>query len=270
MTRWISLGTGFVFVFVLLVAFFAPRETSEPDPIKALHLKPRNVQWQHDGPGGLGVLGTFDRAQLQRGYQVYTEACAACHGLRYVAFRNLADLGFSDAEVRAIARQRQIADIDPNTGEEITRPGVPADRFPSPYPNEIAARAANNNAYPVDLSLITIARKGGQRYIYSLLVGYQPPPPGFQVTPGLHFNPYFESVQIAMPPPLMPGRVDYADGTEASVEQMAADVTAFLRWAAEPELEARRRTGLATIGFLLILSVLAWFTYRRVWADVQK
>ncbi len=268
MTRWISLGAGFVFVFVLLVAFFAPREATEPDPLKALHLKPRNVQWQHDGPLGFGVLGTFDRAQLQRGYQVYTEACSACHGLRYVAFRNLEALGFSEPEVRAIARQRQIADLDPNTGEEITRPGLPSDHFPSPYPNETAARAANNNAYPPDLSLIVSARAGGQKYIYSLLTGYQPAPPGFQVTPGLHYNPYFHSVQIAMPPPLMPGRVEYADGTEATVEQMAADVTAFLRWAAEPELEARRRMGLATIGFLIILSVLAYATYRRVWAGV--
>ncbi len=269
MGRWISLSIGFVFILVLSVAFLAPREAAEPDPLKALYRKPVDVRWQHDGPLGLGVLGTFDRAQLQRGYQVYTEACAACHGLRYVAFRNLEALGFSEAEIKAIARQRQIADIDPNTGEATTRPGLPSDRFPSPYPNETAARAANNNAYPPDLSLVVSARKGGQDYIYSLLTGYEAPPPGVRVTPGLHYNPYFHSLQIAMPPPLVPNRVEYADGTPATVEQMAADVTAFLRWAAEPELETRRRAGLVTIGFLLILAVLAFATYRRVWADVK-
>ena len=269
MTRWISLGAGFVFVFVLLVAFFAPREATEPDPLKALHLKPRNVQWQHDGPLGFGVLGTFDRAQLQRGYQVYTEACSACHGLRYVAFRNLEALGFSEPEVRAIARQRQIADLDPNTGEEITRPGLPSDHFPSPYPNETAARAANNNAYPPDLSLIVSARAGGQQYIYSLLTGYEDPPEGEEVGDGLHYNPYFAAGSaLAMANPLSDDIVDYDDGSPQTVDQYAKDVSAFMMWAAEPGLGQRKQTGFVVMLFLLVFAGLLYFAKKKVWSDV--
>jgi ubiquinol-cytochrome c reductase cytochrome c1 subunit len=155
-------------------------------------------------------------------------------------------------------------------GEMFERPGRPSDRFVRPYPNEQAARAAQNGAYPPDLSLIVKARPDGQRYVYSLLTGYDKPvPKGLDVPAGLHFNPYFHSVNIAMAKPLNDGQLEYADGTKATVDQMAKDVTAFLRWAAEPELEARRQTGVATMIFLAILTLLAYMTYRKVWAGVE-
>jgi ubiquinol-cytochrome c reductase cytochrome c1 subunit len=270
MVRLIGMGAGLLFVITLLFAAVLPREATVEDPIKALHLKPREARFQHDGPMGMGVFGTFDRAQLQRGYQVYKQVCSACHGLRLIAFRNLEDIGFSPAEVRALAREAQVPTIDSRTGEATTRPGLPSDRLPSPFPNATAARAANNNAYPPDLSLIVKARANGQDYLYSLLTGYdRPVPAGHEVPAGLTYNPYFHSVNIAMVRPLMDGQLDYADGTKATTDQMARDVTAFLRWAAEPELETRRQTGVATIIFLAILSVLAFLTYRKVWAGVK-
>lgn len=270
MVRIIGFAAGLLFVFVLLVGAFMPREEVTPDPIAAIHLYPEEVKWQHDGPLGMGVFGTFDRAQLQRGYQVYKEVCAACHGLRLVAFRNLQQIGFSEAEVKALAKASEVPSLDPRTGEASTRTGLPSDRFPSPYPNEIAARAANNNALPPDLSLIVKARPDGQNYVHSLLTGYEHQvPPGHEVPEGLYFNPYFHSVNIAMAKPLNDGQVSYADGTEASVEQMSKDVVAFLRFTAEPELESRRQSGVAVIIFLLILSVLSYLTYRKVWAGVK-
>jgi ubiquinol-cytochrome c reductase cytochrome c1 subunit len=271
MVRFLGIGAGLVFVLTLLVSFLVPRTAAVPDPVKALHLYPREVQFQHDGPMGMGVFGTFDRAQLQRGYQVYREVCGACHGLKYVAFRSLADLGFSEAEVRAIARSKEVPTINPETGEQDVRPGIPADTWPDPFPNETVARLANNNALPPDLSLIVKARPNGQAYVYSLLVGYDyPVPAGHDVPVGLHFNPYFPSVNIAMAKPLNEGQVQYADGTPATVDQMARDVTAFLRWTSQPELERRRQAGVATMIFLAILSVLAFFSYRRVWASIKQ
>ncbi len=269
MVRFIGVAAGLVFVVALLIGALMPREEVVPDPVKAIHLYPRDPGFAHDGPLGLGVFGTFDRAQLQRGYQVYKEVCAACHSMQRVAFRNLADIGFSEAEVKALAKAAEVPSIDPATGEAATRPALPSDKFPKPYPNEVAARAANNNALPPDLSLIVKARPDGQSYLYSLLTGYdRPVPKGHEVPEGLHFNPYFHSVNIAMAKPLNDGQVEYADGTNASVDQMAKDVTAFLRWAAEPELESRRQTGVATMIFLGILTLLAFLTYRRVWAGI--
>jgi ubiquinol-cytochrome c reductase cytochrome c1 subunit len=269
MVRFIGFAAGIVFVLALLVAAVVPRDAAFEDPIKKLHLEPRDPQFAHNGPLGLGVFGTFDRAQLQRGFQVYKEVCSACHGLEYIAFRNLAEIGFTEAEVKAIAASKEVPAIDPQTGEATTRPALPADRWPSPVPNETVARLANNNAYPPDLSLIVKARKNGESYLYSLLTGYdRPVPAGHEVPVGLHFNPYFHSVNIAMARPLNDGQVEYADGTQATTEQMARDVTAFLRWAAEPELERRRQAGVATMIFLAILTVLAWLSYRRVWAGI--
>jgi len=270
MVRLTAMAAGAVLLLVLLIAFIAPRDEVVPDPVKAIHLYPREVHFAHDGPLGLGVFGTFDRAQLQRGYQVYKEVCSACHGLRLVAFRNLHDIGFSEAEVKALAKASEVPSINPQTGEASTRPALPADHFPDPFPNEVAARAANNNALPPDLSLIVKARPDGQNYVYSLLTGYgKPVPAGHDVPQGLHFNPYFSSVNIAMAKPLNDGQLEYADGTKASVDQMAKDVATFLRWTAEPELERRRQIGVATLIFLSILSVLSFLTYRRVWAGVQ-
>jgi len=228
----------------------------------------RDVSYSFDGP-----FGRFDRRQLQRGFQVYREVCAACHGLEYVAFRNLHELGYNEAEVRAIADQWpiQVPSLNPETGEPATRKAIPADRFPSPYANEVAARAANNGALPPDLSLITKAREGGAAYVESLLTGYQNPPANLPAEnrpgAGLHYNPYFANLNIAMPPPLTAdGQVTYADGTPASRAQMSHDVAAFLAWAAEPELEKRHMYGLATLIFLLFGTVLAYMAYQNVWA----
>lgn len=270
MVRIIGFLAGLLFVTILLVSALMPREPAADDITKKYHLEPRHAHWQQDGPLGLGVFGTFDRAQLQRGYQVYKEVCSACHSMRLVAFRNLTQIGFSEPQVKALAKAASIPSVDPRTGEPTTRPGVPSDHFPSPYPNETAARAANNNALPPDLSLIIKARHHGQNYVYSILTGFHhKKPDDVDVPQGLHYNPYFASLNIAMTPPLVDDQVTYSDGTKASVDQMSKDVVAFLRWAAEPELEKRRQTGLATIIFLSMLAVLAFFTYRRIWSGVQ-
>lgn len=267
-------GLGIALVLLIsfltgLVAFVSepPEETVE----HRFHKHAKAVSFPSDGP-----FGKFDRAQLQRGFQVYKEVCAACHGLNLVAFRNLEDLGYNEPEVKAIADQWmiEVPSIDPATGEPATRKAIASDRFPHPYANETAARAANNNALPPDLSLITKAREGGAEYIYSLLTGYQEPPaelpeenrPGA----GLYYNPYFANLNIAMPPPITAdGQVTYADGTNPTVDQMAKDVSAFLIWTAEPKLEARKATGMWFMVFLLIATVLAYLSYRNIWAGMK-
>ncbi|MEO1488942.1 MAG: cytochrome c1 [Pseudomonadota bacterium] len=229
-----------------------------------------------------GALGKWDYAQLQRGYQVYKEVCSACHSMKYVAFRNLQQLGYTEAEVRAEAASWNVPGIDPVTGEASTRPGEPTDYFPAPYPNEVAARAANNNAYPPDLSLITKARGDGSDYVYSLLQGYVEPTPEdlekakklaggteWETPVGLYFNEHFYNANIAMPPQLYPDLITYADGTEATPEQMAQDVSAFLTWTAEPSLVARKQTGWFVIGFLIFATALAFLSYKQIWAGVK-
>jgi ubiquinol-cytochrome c reductase cytochrome c1 subunit len=264
-------GLGFVAVATWSLLWGAIAYVSEPHEETAehrFHREPRNISLASDGP-----FGRFDRQQLQRGFQVYKEVCAACHGLNYVAFRNLADLGYEEPEIKAIAEQWQIEvpSINPDTGEATTRKAIAADRFPNPYPNEVAARAANNNALPPDLSLITKARHGGDDYIYSLLTGYQNPPANLPAEnrpgQGLYYNPYFPNLNLAMPPPITAdGQVTYADGTNPTRDQMAKDVSAFLTWTAEPNLESRHRTGIAVLLFLLIATVLAYMSYRNIWA----
>lgn len=226
-----------------------------------------------------GPLGKWDIAQLQRGYAVYKQVCAACHSLKYVAFRNLGQLGYSEGQYRAEAATWNVPGIDPNTGEATTRPGEPTDYFPSPYPNAVAAAAANNNAIPPDLSLMTKARKDGTNYVYSLLAGYGEPDPallaaakkkGFEIPNGLYFNPYFANVNIAMAPPLTDGIVTYDDGTPATVDQMSQDVAAFLTWTAEPSLIQRKQTGWFVIIFLLFATGLAYMSYKQIWADKKK
>ena len=224
-----------------------------------------------------GPFGTWDEAQLQRGYQVYKQVCAACHGLKFVAFRNLQELGYTEAEVQAEAATWFVPGLDPVTGEATLVPGKPTDQFPSPYPNEIAAAAANNNAIPPDLSLMTKARKNGINYVYSLLTGYgEPDPellaqsPNFETPAGLYFNPYFANVNIAMSPPIaVDGLVTYSDGTEATISQMSADVTAFLAWSAEPRMVVRKQTGWAVLGFLLFATILAFLSYKQIWAGLK-
>ncbi len=232
----------------------------------------KNIQpaggFSFDGP-----MGKWDYAQLQRGYQIYKEVCSACHSLRYVAFRNLQELGYTEAEVRAEAAAWNVPGINPETGEAESRPGEPTDQFPSPYANEVQARIANNNALPPDLSLITKARKDGTNYVYSLMQGYNEPDPedqakspDFETPSGLYFNEYFYNVNIAMPPQLYPDLVTYADGTEATQEQMAQDISAFLTWTAEPSLVKRKQTGWFVVGFLIFATGLAFMSYKQIWA----
>lgn len=234
----------------------------------------------HGPAGGFsfeGPFGTWDVAQLQRGYQVYKEVCSACHSLNYVAFRNLAELGYTEDEVKAEAANWQVPGIDPDTGESVMRDGVPTDYFPSPYANDVAAAAANNNAIPPDLSLITKARHHGTDYLYSLLTGYQEPSPELlrrfpdaAPGPGLYHNPYFANLNLAMAPPLTSaGQVTYADGTEPTISQMSEDVAAFLTWTAEPTMVDRKRLGWPVLGFLLFATILAWLAKKQLWAGVK-
>jgi ubiquinol-cytochrome c reductase cytochrome c1 subunit len=256
---------GGVFVLALIVGALMPRDAVTPDPTIALHKEAKEVSFKSDG-----VFGTFDKAQLQRGFKVYQEVCAACHSLHQVAFRDLAALGFTPAEIKAIAKKNEQPTIDEKTGDPAMRPGLPSDKFYGPYANEVAARAANNNALPPDLSLMTKAREHGNRYVYSLLTGYANAPAGWAVPQGLHYNPYFKSINIAMPAPLTSeGQVEYTDGTKPTVDQMAKDVTAFLIWTAEPKLVERHRTGFGAVIFLLIMTGLGYLSYRRVWAEIK-
>lgn len=217
-----------------------------------------------------GIFGTFDRPALKRGFQVYSEVCAACHSLNLLSYRNLEAIGFSKAEVKAIAAEKEVEDGPNDDGEMFMRPAKPADRFVSPYPNVKAAQAANNGATPPDLSLIVKARVGGEDYIYSLLTGYKDEPPkGFNMLEGSNYNSFFPGNQIAMPPPLSDEAVDYADGTKPTLDQLAKDVTTFLTWAAEPELEARKSMGIKVILFLLVLTGMLYVLKKRIWAKLH-
>ena len=229
-----------------------------------------NANLQHVDWSFNGAFGTFEQSSLQRGFQVYVEVCASCHSLEYIAFRNLADLGYNEAEIKAIAAQYDVEDGPNDEGEMFTRPGIPADRFPSPYPNEQAARAANGGAYPPDLSLMVKARPNGADYLYSLLVGYIDAPETVNVPDGMYYNDAYGGNMIAMPQPLYGEDVEYADGHDATIEEHAKDVTAFLAWTAEPELEERKRMGVASLFFLIVMTVLSYFAMRFIWADVKK
>ncbi|KPM21354.1 cytochrome c1 [Citromicrobium bathyomarinum] len=285
MIRILSALAGLVFAGVVLLAFVMGATTwltEEP-----MHSADHEFHLDAHGPeGGYsfdGPVGKWDVAQLQRGLKVYSEVCAACHSLKFVAFRDLEQIGYSEAQVKAFAATKQVPGIDPNTGESTMRPGEPTDYFPSPFPNAVAAAAANNNAIPPDLSLMTKARHHGSNYVYSLLTGYTDPAtfekdgkrlmeefPDFQTPPGLYFNPYFANLNLAMAPPLgVDGQVTYDDGTEATVSQMSADVAAFLTWTAEPKLVERKQTGFAVLVFLLFATVLAYFAKRQVWSSVK-
>ena len=216
------------------------------------------------------MFGTYDRAQLQRGYLVYRDVCAACHQLKYVQFRHLRAIGFSEAEVKALAAEFEVEDGPDEDGEMFTRPGRPADDLPVPFANDKAARAANNGALPPNLSLITKARADGPNYLFALLTGYEEEAPDdVELAEGMSYNPYYPGGQIAMVPPLYGDEVEYADGTEATLEQMSRDVVAFLAWAAEPKLEDRHRLGFKVMAFLIILTILLYLAKRRVWRDVH-
>lgn len=217
-----------------------------------------------------GMFGTFDRAALQRGFQVYKEVCAACHSMRYVSYRDLVALGFNEDEVKAIAAGYEVQDKDANDkGELVNRPGRPSDRFVSPFPNEQAARAANNGAFPPDLSLMVKAREGGADYVHALLTGYANAPAGVTVPDGMNYNTYFPGHMIAMAAPLNDGAVTFADNTKATPAQMAEDVATFLAWTAEPEMEVRKRTGIKVVLFLFVLSGLLYAVKRKVWKGIH-
>lgn len=221
----------------------------------------------HDWPFN-GMFGTYDRGALQRGFQVYQAVCASCHGLKYIAFRNLADLGYNEDEVKAIAAQYTVEDGPDDVGDMFERPGQPSDRIPEPFPNEAAAAASNGGKAPPDLSLIAKARADGANYLYSLMLGYEEPD-DFEVPDGSYYNKYFPGHVIAMPSPLFEDAVTYEDGSTASMEQMASDVTEFLYWAAEPKLEERKATGLRVVIFLVVLVGVFYAYKRRLWADVH-
>lgn len=231
---------------------------------------PPEQEWHHGGVNSFtSMFKTFDRASLQRGFQVYKEVCSACHSMNLVAYRNLEALGFSEEEVKAIAAQYEVTDGPDDTGEMFTRPAIPSDHFKAPFPNAKAAAAANNGKAPPDLSLIVKAREHFEDYVYGVLTGYRDAPEGFNVPEGGYYNEYFPGHVIAMAPPLYDDGITYADGTPATIAQQAHDVTAFLAWAAEPHLEARRQMGVAVIMFLIILAGLLYAAKRRVWADVH-
>jgi ubiquinol-cytochrome c reductase cytochrome c1 subunit len=221
-------------------------------------------KWSFDG-----VFGTFDRAALQRGFQVYQEVCSACHGLYQMSYRDLAALGYSEEQIAAIASQKQVTDGPNDEGEMYQRPARPSDKFVRPFPNEQAARAANNGAYPPDLSTIVKAREGGANYVYGILTGYTDPPPDFKLQEGMNYNEHFPGHQIAMPKPLNDGAVTFADNTPNTLPQEAHDVVTFLTWASEPALEQRHRTGVKVMLFLIVGTVLFYFFKRRIWADVH-
>jgi len=268
----------------LLTAGLAGQALASGHPLPA-----KNLAWSFEGP-----FGKFDQAQMQRGYKVYREVCSACHSMSLVSFRNLGDKGgpfynekYKNSNdnpwVKAIAKDYEVADIDSETGDAIKRPATSADRFPSPFPNEPAARASNGGALPPDMSLLAKAREGGPDYIHAIITGYKDAPKGLKVGTGQHYNPYMagdlasawsgnhEHVPpggfIAMAPPLKAGLVSFDDGTKSTLDQQARDVSAFLMWAAEPKLEERKKMGFAVILYLLMFSGLLYASYRKVWKN---
>ena len=219
-----------------------------------------------------GLFGKFDRGALQRGYQVYTEVCSSCHSMKYLSYRNLAEKGgpeFTEAQAKAIAASFEVTDGPNADGEMFTRPGKLSDKFVMPYENVKAAQAANGGAYPPDMSVLVKARGGGANYIYSLLQGYEDPPLGITLDEGVHYNKYMYGNKIKMSNPLSEGLVEYSDGTNASVEQMSKDVTTFLMWTAEPHLEARHQMGFKAIVYLIILTILVYFSMKRIWSRIE-
>ena len=241
----------------ILVPAISSRAADETPPLP-------HQQWSFDG-----IFGTYDRASAQRGFQVYKEVCSVCHAVKHLFFRDLADLGYSEDEIKAIASTYEVTDGPNDQGQMYQRPARPSDPIPGPFPNDLAARAANNGALPPDLSMIVKAREGGPDYVFGLLTGYRDPPAGFNLLPGMNYNEYFPGHQIAMPPPLSDGAVTFADGTSATVPQMAHDVVTFLAWAAEPTLEPRHRTGFKVMLFLVVAAGVFYAAKRKIWATVH-
>ena len=250
-----------IIVILSTLIFIKPLFSAETiDPIK--------VNWSFKE-----LTGKFDRASLQRGFQVYKEVCASCHSMQYLSYRNLGEPGgpeFTQEEVKAIAASVEIEDGPDSQGEMFTRPGKPSDKFKSPYPNVEASTAANGGAYPPDMSVLVKARPGGADYMYSVLMGYEEPPAGMKLDDGVYYNKYMIGQKIKMASPLSEGIVEYSDGTEATMDQMAKDVTTFLAWAAEPELEERHRVGFKVIIYLILLTILVYLSMKKIWSRVDS
>lgn len=249
--------------FVLLLSFFAfgPVVQASENPH---HVTLPKQQWRFDG-----VFGTYDRGALQRGFQVYSQICSSCHSMKHLSYRNLSALGYTPEEVKAIAAQYTIMDGPDDEGEMFERAMKPSDKFKSPFENEKAARYANGGALPPDLSLITKAREGGANYVYGILTGYEEPPEGEVLAQGQHWNKVMTGNKIAMAAPLFDDAVGYEDGTPTTLDQYARDVAQFLTWAAEPEMEIRKRTGLKVVFFLLIFTALMYGVKKKIWANVK-
>ncbi len=236
--------------------------------ISAEAVDPIKIDWSFKG-----YTGKFDRASLQRGFQVYKEVCSSCHSMQYLSYRNLGEPGgpeFTEAEVKAIAASFEVTDGPDSQGEMFTRPGRPSDKFVNPYPNVQAAAAANGGAYPPDMSVLVKARKGGANYIYSVLMGYEDKPAGVVLDEGVYYNKYMAGQKIKMPKVLSDGLVDYSDGTVATEDQMAKDITTFLSWAAEPELEARHKLGVKVLIYLILLSILVYLSMKKLWSRIDS
>jgi ubiquinol-cytochrome c reductase cytochrome c1 subunit len=252
----------YILIAAIAALFISPLSPSARAAGNAEH--PKDVEWNHSGP-----FGTFDRAAVQRGLQVYREVCSSCHGLKYIAFRNLLEIGLSEDQAKAIAAEYTMMDGPNDEGEMYERAGKLFDYMPAPFDNEMEARASNNGSMPPDLSLIVKARKGGENYIYSILTGYMEAPDGVTLAEGMSYNPYFAGHNIAMGPPIDDEAVDYIDGTKNSKEQIAHDVVSFLAWAAEPTLEARKRLGVKVILYLIVLTLVLYGVKRKVWAKLH-
>lgn len=225
----------------------------------------KKLKWTFDG-----VLGYYDRAALQRGFQVYNEVCSACHSMNLLTYRKLRDIGYSEDEVKSIAASKTVQDGPNDEGEMFERPGRPSDKFVSPYPNKKAAAAANGGAYPTDLSLIVKANPGGANYVYSVLTGYEDAPEGFEVPEGKYYNKYFAGNVISMTAPLAAdGLVTYTDETNPKKDQMARDVATFLQWASEPELESRKKQGFTFMAFFVFFTIILYLLKKKVWSDVK-
>ncbi len=252
-------------LLIFLLIFFSITYNSVRSEEK---IKLIEVDWSFKG-----ITGKFDRSSLQRGYQIYTEVCASCHSMNLVSYRNLGEPGgpeFSLEQVKAIAANFEVEDGPNSDGEMFTRPARPSDKFVSPYPNVQAATAANGGAYPPDMSVLVKARKGGSNYIYSVLMGYEDPPAGFELEDGVYYNKYMDGQKIKMSNPLSEGIVTYADGTQATQAQMAKDVTTFLTWTAEPHLETRHKMGVKVIIFLTIFSFLVYLSMKKIWSRIDS
>ena len=250
-----------IIVILSTLIFIKPLFSAETiDPIK--------VNWSFKE-----LTGKFDRASLQRGFQVYKEVCASCHSMQYLSYRNLGEPGgpeFTQEEVKAIAASVEIEDGPDSQGEMFIRPGKPSDKFKSPYPNVEASTVANGGAYPPDMSVLVKARPGGADYMYSVLMGYEEPPAGMKLDDGVYYNKYMIGQKIKMSSPLSDGIVEYSDGTEATMDQMAKDVTTFLAWAAEPELEERHRVGFKVIIYLILLTILVYLSMKKIWSRIDS